>query len=86
MINPELCGGQFSGDSWSTWRVLLAGFYGLPFGQAGARRITALPGPAQVLLLEFGWPLAVGGGKLQITALAAVRLAEFRDCVHPGFW
>ena len=61
MINPELCRGQFSDASWSARRVLLAGFHGLPMNEAELalfRRITALPGPAQVLLLEL-W-LAVG--------------------------
>jgi len=61
MINLELCGGQFSGDSLSAWRALLAGFYGLPLGEeelALFQRITSLPGQVQALLLEL-W-LAVG--------------------------
>jgi len=67
MINPELCGGQFRGDSWSAWRVLLAGFCRLPLNKyelALFRRITSLPVPAQALLLELWLAVALGGRKV----------------------
>jgi hypothetical protein len=82
MTDPDLFGDQFGGDSWAAWRVLLAGFYGLPMDDvefALFQRITALPEAVQVPLLEL-W-LAVGrrGGKSQIAALVAVYEAAFRD-------
>ena len=82
MTDPDLFGQQFSSDSWAAWRVLLAGFYGLPLdeqGQALFQRITALSEPVQEPLLEL-W-LAVGrrGGKSQIAALVAVYEAAFKD-------
>ena len=66
MTDPDLFGQQLSSDSWAAWRVLLAGFYGLPLDEEELvqfRRITALPEPVQEPLLEL-W-LAVGrrGGK-----------------------
>ena len=30
MVDPDLFGNQFGGESWAAWRALLAGFYGLP--------------------------------------------------------
>ena len=82
MTDPDLFGQQFSSDSWAAWRVLLAGFYGLPLDEEELvqfRRITALPEPVQEPLLEL-W-LAVGrrGGKSQIAALVAVYEAAFKD-------
>ncbi|MBG7617710.1 MAG: hypothetical protein IZT57_05005, partial [Chloroflexi bacterium] len=61
MTDPDLFGQQFSSDSWAAWRVLLAGFYGLPLDEQELvlfQRITSLPGSVQALLLEL-W-LAVG--------------------------
>jgi hypothetical protein len=29
MVDADLFGGQFGGESWAAWRSLLAGFYGL---------------------------------------------------------
>jgi hypothetical protein len=52
---------RISGDSRSAWRVLLAGFYGLPLDKEELvlfQRITSLPGSVQESLLEL-W-LAVG--------------------------
>ncbi len=82
LTDPALFGDQFGGESWAAWRALLAGFYGLPLNEAELtlfKRITALPEPAGVPLLEL-W-LAVGrrGGKSQIAALVAVYEAAFRD-------
>ena len=82
MTDPDLFGGQFSGDSWAAWRALLAGFYGLPLNAVELeqfQRITSLSGPVQRLALEL-W-LAVGrrGGKSQIAALVAVYESAFRD-------
>jgi hypothetical protein len=82
MTDPDLFGGQFSGDSWAAWRALLAGFYGLPLNAMEIeqfQRITSLSGPGQQPVLEL-W-LAVGrrGGKSQIAALVAVYEAAFKD-------
>ena len=80
MINPEPCGGQFSGDSWSAWRVLLAGFYGLPLDEqelALFRRITSFPGSVQALLLEL-W-LAVGRRGREVSDSGLSR--RLRGCV-----
>ena len=30
MTDPRLFGETFDGDSWSAWKALLSGFYGLP--------------------------------------------------------
>jgi len=68
MTDPDLFGQQFSGDSWTAWRDLLAGFYGLPLDEAQFelfQRITALPQPVNAALLEL-W-LAVGRRGRKVT-------------------
>jgi len=82
MTDPDLFGDQFGGDSWAAWRVLLAGFYGLPMDDvefALFQRITALPEAVQVPLLELWLAVGRGGGKSQIAALVAVYEAAFKD-------
>ena len=56
--------------------LLLDGAY--TFGGRGVLFI-AHAGPAMRSCWSFGWPLAVGGGKSQITALAVVYWAAFKD-------
>ncbi len=81
MIFSETNGNLFGGESWPVWRTLLSGFYGLPMDEAELvlfQRITSLPGPAQVLLLELGLAVGRKGGKSQIAALVAVYEAVFK--------
>ena len=33
MTDPQLFGSQFGGDSFASWRALLAGFYGLELSE-----------------------------------------------------
>ena len=82
MTDPALFGGQFGGDSWSAWRALLAGFYGLPLAQPEQHTFQELTGRTA----EHSTPhdelwLAIGrrGGKSQIAALLAVYEAAFQD-------
>ena len=87
MLDPDLFGKQFGGDSWKAWRALLASFYGLPLGEeelALFQRITSLPGPVQAMLLELWLTVAVEGGELQIAALMAVNEAEYKDYTPPA--
>lgn len=81
MQDPALFGGQFGGESFTAWRALLAGFYGLKLEQSeykAWRKITRRPAP--VAPSEELW-LAIGrrGGKSQATALLAVYEAAFKD-------
>lgn len=82
MTDPALFGAVFGGESWTAWRALLAGFYGLPLDGEAARLWSAMTGregaPSQAH--EELW-LAVGrrGGKSQCAALVAAYEAAFRD-------
>ena len=82
MTDPALFGNQFAGDSWSAWRALLAGFYGLPLTDAEAEHWNALTGreSAPQSAHDELW-MAIGrrGGKSQSAALLAVYEAAFRD-------
>jgi rhodanese-related sulfurtransferase len=83
MTDPDLFGEQFSGQSWQAWRVLLAGFYGLPIDdirtwKSLTRRNEAPGGPFEELWLVVGRR----GGKSQIAALLAIFEAFFRDYKH----
>ena len=91
MTDPDLLGDQFGGKSWNTWRVLLAGFYGLPMNEvelALFQRITALPEAVQVPLLELWLAIGRRGGKSQIAALLAIFEGCFNDLIrnHSGFY
>lgn len=85
MTDAALLGEQFAGDSWSRWRALLCGFYGLPLDVieglhwAGITGGRALPTAAHDEL----W-LVVGrrGGKSQAAALLAVLESAFFDQQH----
>lgn len=82
MTAPELFGSQFSGDTWSAWRALLAGFYGLPLTDDERPDFLSLTGRKSVPQSAFDelW-LVVGrrGGKSQCAALLAVFEAAFND-------
>ena len=89
MTDAALFGNQFGGDSWTAWRALLAGFYGLPLDDAEAAHWYALTGrtaphsPSDELWLAIGRR----GGKSQSAALLAVYAAAFndyRDKLAPG--
>lgn len=78
MTDPALFGNQFGGRSWSAWRSLLAGFYGLKTNAKKFEELTNRKPPKQAA--EELW-LAVGrrGGKTQTAALLAVYEACFND-------
>lgn len=82
MTDPALFGGQFAGDSFTAWRSLLAGFYGLELDSAELDTWKAITGreDAPTSAAEELW-LVVGrrGGKTQAAALLAVFEAAFRD-------
>ena len=82
MTDPALFGEQFGGDSFSAWRALLAGFYGLPLSadelfhwQALTGRLSAPEAAHDELWLVVGRR----GGKTQNAALLAVYEAAFKD-------
>nr|WP_255772161.1 MULTISPECIES: hypothetical protein [Halorhodospira] len=82
MTDPALFGDQYGGESWTAWRALLAGFYGLPLDDAEREHWEDLTGgrsapesPADELWLAVGRR----GGKSQCAALLAVYEAAFRD-------
>jgi hypothetical protein len=76
--DPNLFAADFGGPSWSAWRALLGGFYGLPgvdrdvFHSLTQREPE---GPRQELWLAVGRR----GGKSQVAALIAVFEACFTD-------
>jgi len=82
MTDPALFGGQFGGESWTAWRALLAGFYGLALDDGEAQHWHALTGreSAPQAAHDELW-LVVGrrGGKSQCAALTAVYERAFRD-------
>ena len=89
MTDPALFGDQFAGESWTAWRALLAGFYGLPLDDAEAEHWHTLTGRAAPAQAHDELWLVVGrrGGKSQSAALLAVYEAAFndhRDRLAPG--
>lgn len=92
MTDPQLFGGQFGGPSFSSWRALLTGFYGLELSDDDAETLQAITGRSEAPQDAFSelW-LAVGrrGGKSQVAALIAVYEAAFkdhRDKLSAGEW
>lgn len=82
MLDPNLFGNQFAGESWAAWRTLLAGFYGLPLDSTERKtwklltgRSTAPKEPHDELWLVVGRR----GGKSLSAALLAVYEAAFKD-------
>lgn len=81
MTDPQLFGDQFAGDSWSAWRALLAGFYGLELDDqelAQWRAITGRDSPTEASD-ELWMVIGRRGGKTQTAALLAVYEAAFND-------
>lgn len=82
MTDPALFGDQFGGESFSNWRALLAGFYGLeltPDEHASYLALTGRPGLPQGAFDELWLVVGRRGGKTQAAALLAVYEAFFRD-------
>ena len=82
MLDPNLFGNQFAGESWAAWRTLLAGFYGLPLDSTERKTWKLLTGRATAPKSAHDelW-LVVGrrGGKSLSAALLAVYEAAFKD-------
>lgn len=90
MTDPALFGDTFGGDSFTAWRALLAGFYGLPLTGEQAEIFAGLTGHTETPQEAHDelW-LVVGrrGGKSHAAALCAVYEAAFhdhRDQLSPG--
>lgn len=80
MVNPELFGGQFGGDTWTAWRALLCGFYGLALDDdelAHWQALTRRDQSPQQALEELWQVVGRRGGKSQCAALLAVFSAVF---------
>lgn len=82
MTDPQLFGDSFGGDSFASWRTLLAGFYGLDLDddqlavwKSLTGRKDAPQGPHNELWLAVGRR----GGKSHAAALIAVYEACFND-------
>lgn len=82
MTDPQLFGPLFGGDSFTAWRALLSGFYGLELDDTELDAFKALTGRQTAPTAAFDelW-LAIGrrGGKSHVAALLAVYLAAFHD-------
>jgi hypothetical protein len=81
MTDPALFGEQFAADTWSAWRALLAGFYGLPMNNDEAATFKALTAREVPSTAHDELWLVVGrrGGKTMASALLAVYEAAFND-------
>ena len=81
MTDPALFGEQFAADTWSAWRALLAGFYGLPMDAIEAATFKALTAREVPSTAHDELWLVVGrrGGKTMASALLAVYEAAFND-------
>lgn len=81
MEDPHLFGGHFSGDTWSNWKALLAGFYGLPMDKGAADTFHELTRrePPQSAADELWLAIGRRGGKSNVAALLAVYEAVFND-------
>ncbi|WP_273166442.1 hypothetical protein [Marinobacter sp.] len=81
MEDPHLFGGHFSGDTWSNWKALLAGFYGLPLEGGAADTFHELTRrePPQSAADELWLAIGRRGGKSNVAALLAVYEAVFND-------
>lgn len=92
MTDPALFGDTFGGESFTAWRALLSGFYGLDLDPTEAaiwQEVTGRTETPQEAHDEL-W-LAVGrrGGKSHAAALVAVYEAAFTDHrpkLSPGEW
>lgn len=90
MVDADLFGGQFGGESWAAWRTLLAGFYGLHLAKKELDTFSSLTGlnePPGQPMDELWRAIGRRGGKSQIAALLAVFEAAFgnyTDRLSPG--
>ena len=82
MTDTALFGEQFSGKSWSAWRALLAGFYGLKLSKPELshwRELTGRQKAPQAAHDELFLVVGRRGGKTQSAALLAVFESAFKD-------
>ncbi|SDU29261.1 hypothetical protein [Halopseudomonas salegens] len=89
MTDSALFGDQFAGDSFTAWRALLGGFYGLELDAIEAEAFHTLTDrqPPTVALNELWLVIGRRGGKSAAAALLAVFEAVFndhRDKLAPG--
>jgi len=90
MTDPALFGDQFGSDSFTAWRALLAGFYGLDLSDDDAaiwKEVTGRDYAAGMLFAELWLAIGRRGGKSQVAALLAIFEALFndhRDKLSPG--
>lgn len=90
MTDPCLFGPWFAGDSWATWRAVLAAAYALPMTEADIARFRAVAGtraPPRRPVKEL-WAIAGRrSGKDSVASLIAAytaALLDFRDRLRPG--
>ncbi|WP_022964869.1 hypothetical protein [Halopseudomonas pelagia] len=81
MTDQALFGNQYGGDSWSSWRALLAGFYGLDLDEQQAETFRTLTAREPLTQAADELWLVIGrrGGKSAAAALLAVFEAVFND-------
>lgn len=82
MTDTKLFGAEFGAECWHAWRVLLAGFYGLPMDDNDATLFASLTGgrkPPTTPCSEFWQVVGRRGGKSRIAALIGVYESFFRD-------
>ena len=82
MTDPELFGAQFGDDSFTAWRALLSGFYGLALSEAELaywHQLTGRESAPEAPHDELWMAIGRRGGKSQCAALLAVFHACFMD-------
>ena len=90
MTDSALFGEQFGGDSFKAWRVLLAGFYGLPLADDELphwQELTGRESAPEAAHDELYMVIGRRGGKSQAAALLAVFHAcfmDYSDRLSPG--
>ncbi|MDI3308520.1 MAG: hypothetical protein QJR07_15620 [Acetobacteraceae bacterium] len=80
--HPDLFAPHFRDGTWSAWRAVLAGIFGLPMTEAEAelfRRHTGRQTLPTAPFKEVALVVGRRGGKSRILALIAAYLATFRD-------
>lgn len=86
--DPKLLGAAFAGDSWATWRAILAAAEGLPLEEAELERFRAVAGrePPGQRVKEL-WCIAgrrSGKDSVASAIAAAAALGDYRDRLRPG--
>ncbi|WP_333830595.1 hypothetical protein [Pararhodobacter sp.] len=82
MTDPALFGGIFGGESFTSWRALLSGFYGLKLDATeldAFKSLTARQSAPQAAFAELWLAIGRRGGKSHAAAFLAVYLACFFD-------